>query len=103
VGRGNRGLDADIAEGRDHVEVDVSASWSLSRVASTELVALVPSSALQSPVARDLRVVDVEGLKLARTITLLSRPAPTWSPLMQEFVQALKDGGRRVARPRGGA
>ena len=72
------------------VEVDVNASWSLSLVAATDLVALVPRSALASAAGRAVRTLDVPELTVARTITLLSRPAAEWSPLMREFVQVLK-------------
>jgi len=92
--------DAGIAVPHAAVEVDVNASWSLSLIAATDLVALVPRSALQSPAGRALRTLDLPELTVTRTITLLSRPAAAWSPLMEEFVQVLRSG-RLSARAAG--
>jgi DNA-binding transcriptional LysR family regulator len=89
---------AGVAPPREVVEVDFNSSWSLPLVASTELVALVPRSTLSTEAARGVAILPVAALTLARTISLFSRPDAYWSPLMSEFVQALKN--LRPARQR---
>jgi DNA-binding transcriptional LysR family regulator len=77
------------------IEVDFNTSWSLSLVARTELLALVPRSALRTRVA-GVRELEFEALHLPRTIALFSRSGASRSPLLAEFVQGLK-------KARGGA
>ena len=72
------------------IEVDFNASWALPLVAATDLLAVVPRSALSTPGARGIGMISVHGLSLARKISLFSRSDAYRSPLMIEFVQAMK-------------
>lgn len=83
------------------VEVDYNSSWSLSLVAQTDLLSLVPKAILARPGNPGVRELQVDGLSLERRIMLFTRPDSPRSPLMQDFVLALKQRagrGRRGAR-----
>lgn len=79
------------------VEVDFNAQWSLPMVASTDLLSLVPHSTMKTPTARGVRVLEFKALWLPRTIGLFSRADSLRSPLLGEFIEALK---KRRANPR---
>lgn len=80
------------------VEVDYNSSWSLSLVAQTDLLSLVPKAILQRPGTAGVRELHVEGLALERRIVLFTRPDTPRSPLMQDFVMALKQRTHRARR-----
>lgn len=72
------------------IEVHFSASWSLPVLAATDLMGIVPVSVLALPQARGVKVIPVDALSIPRRISLFSRPNTYRSPLLEEFVQALK-------------
>ena len=74
------------------VEVDFSSSWSLSLVRATDLLALVPLSTLAGETGKGVRVIELAQLQLPRRIKLFARADVHWSPLMQEFAEALRQG-----------
>jgi DNA-binding transcriptional LysR family regulator len=76
------------------VEVDFNSQWSLPMVARTDLLSLVPRSALKTPGSLGVRLLEFEPLWLPRTIGLFSRAESHRSPILSEFVEALKE--RRV-------
>lgn len=78
---------------RAAIEVDASSSWTLPLVRSTDLVALVPRSALRARGSGDLRVLEIEALTIERTIRLFRRTGAAASPLLQEFVAELRRAG----------
>lgn len=84
------------------VEVDFSSAWCLPLVRATDLLALVPVSALAGAAGRGARIVDVPQLHLRRRLGLFWRADVNWSPLMKEFAEALKatQAGPPAARRR---
>lgn len=82
----NAGLDAPVAA----IEVDVSSAWTLSVVRATDLISFAPSSLMNTPAAHHIGVVPLQELVLARDVSLFSRPEAYWSPLMEEFAEALR-------------
>ncbi|POA15645.1 hypothetical protein C1886_26220, partial [Pseudomonas sp. FW300-N1A1] len=72
------------------IEVHFNASWSLPVLAATDLMGIVPVSVLALPHARGVKVIPVDALSIPRRISLFSRPNTYRSPLLEEFVQALK-------------
>lgn len=73
------------------IEVNFNSSWALPMVADTELVGLVPRSALTAPGAKAVRLLEFEPLRLSRTIGVFWRRGVHRTPLLEEFVLALKD------------
>lgn len=74
------------------VEVDATSAWSLPLVASTDLLAMVPRSALHRLGGRSLRELEFQALHLPRNLAAFWRPQAYRSPLAQEFVAALGAG-----------
>lgn len=83
------------------VEVDFSASWALPLVATTDLLAVVPRSALVATGSKAVRLLEFEPLRLPRMIRAFWRPDVQRTPLMDEFVFAMKERyvrGRQARR-----
>lgn len=74
------------------VEVDFNSAWALPLLAATDLVGLVPRSALRTPAAKGIRIIEAQALHLPREIGIFYRSDVHWSPLMEEFAQALSTG-----------
>jgi LysR family transcriptional regulator of gallate degradation len=74
-----------------HVALEVAfvTEASLAMVAATDLVALVPSRALESTAGRGLVELPIDGLQVERHLVLLSRRHAHWSPLMMSFREEL--------------
>ena len=74
------------------MEVEFVSEGALTVVAATDLISFAPSSLLKEPssphvVPLPLRLPS----PLSRKISLLTRPAATWTPLMEAFRQVLAD------------
>lgn len=82
------------------VEVDVTSTWALPLLAATDLVGLVPRSALRTPAAQGIRIIEASALHLPREIGIFYRSDAHWSPLMQEFAEALRSGTSTAAAGR---
>lgn len=80
------------------IEVDFNADWSLELVAATDLLSLVPLSAL-GRFHRGVRVLEFAPLRLARSIGLFSRPDTHRSPLLDEFIEAVRVRRRTGRKP----
>ena len=71
------------------MEVPFSSDLSLSVLAATDLVTLVPASFLRRADAAQVAVLPVAALRVPRAVVLLSRPGSSWSPLKQALRDAL--------------
>lgn len=71
------------------MEVPFSSDLSLSVMAATDLVTLVPASFLRRANAAQVAVLPVAALRVPRAVVLLSRPGSSWSPLKQALRDAL--------------
>lgn len=81
------------------IEVDFNASWSLPLVAGTDLLAIVPRSALAAAGSK-VQLLEFAPLRLSRAIRVFWRRDVHRTPLMDEFVLALKEGftSRKIFR-----
>jgi len=78
------------------LEVEHFSKGTLELLAHSDLVALLPQSALAA--ARDVVALPVAlGPPLPRSIALISRQGTTWSPLMNEFRRAILDTAADMA------
>ncbi len=72
------------------LEVEHFSKGTLELLAQTDLLALLPQSALE--VEADVVALPVTlGRPLPRAIALISRQGTAWSPLMHEFRRAILD------------
>lgn len=79
------------------LEVEHFSKGTLELLAHSDLLALLPVSALEA--ASDIVVLPVAlGRPLPRCIALISRQGTTWSPLMHEFRRAVLDGTADLAQ-----
>ncbi|MNT83270.1 hypothetical protein D3C72_2231120 [compost metagenome] len=77
------------------LEVEHFSKGTLELLARSDLLAIVPQSALATD--RDIAVLPLAlGKPLQRRIALISRHATTWSPLMTEFRSAILDSARQA-------
>lgn len=77
------------------LEVEHFSKGTLELLARSDLLAIVPQSALGAD--RDIAVLPLAlGKPLQRRIALISRHATTWSPLMTEFRGAILDCARQA-------
>ncbi|KRC76113.1 LysR family transcriptional regulator [Achromobacter sp. Root83] len=77
------------------LEVEHFSKGTLELLAHSDLLAIVPQSALATD--RDIAVLPLAlGKPLQRRIALISRHATTWSPLMTEFRAAILDSARQA-------
>lgn len=78
------------------LEVPFTSELSLSVLALTDLLSLVPRSFMRHVAPERFAVLPVPELHLPRTLVLLSRPGSAWSPLMEALRDKLLGSGGRA-------
>ena len=80
------------------VEIPHASEATLSLLASTDLISLVPASILRHTDNERFFVLPVAQLRVPRTVVLLSRPGSSWSSLMETFKETLLEQKRLVTK-----
>ena len=82
------------------VETPHASEATMSLLATTDLISLVPASMLRDRDRSRFRVLPVAQLHVPRAVVLLSRTGSLWSPLMTVFKEALMRERSRILRAR---